>query len=64
MNKHKLEPCPFCGERELLDICDEGEGIASVCCIKCQASGPLKKRRHYAIAAWNVRTINEIGATK
>jgi Lar family restriction alleviation protein len=61
-----LKPCPFCGDKEDLEIYVQGSyfgGWWSVICLKCQAEGPSfegtsnsdSEARIEAINAWNNR---------
>ena len=51
----KYQPCPFCGNKDQIEIimCEEGEH--SVRCGKCNADGPLKRYKSLAVKFWNTR---------
>ena len=49
-----MEPCPFCGNRELIEMGD-GENIYFVHCNTCDAKGPYAGHPDPAIRAWNRR---------
>lgn len=57
----QLQPCPFCGNRNLDDTCSERERGSGqrqyfyVYCNLCQACGPTDFKREDAIEQWNVR---------
>ena len=39
-----LEPCPFCGSENIGPsyLCnDDGINLTSICCVTCEAAGPL-----------------------
>ena len=69
--RESLKPCPFCGNREALDLEDFYEGsvldstdIAVVCNFHkggCGASSSYQRSEAEAIAAWNRRA--ELPAT-
>jgi Lar family restriction alleviation protein len=53
----RLEPCPFCSEREALLYCHDEAGDHWIWCMveTCEVSGPVRKSKDEAIAAWNQR---------
>lgn len=57
----KLEPCPFCGEKEDFEtiVFPDGSFIYSdavvIACRKCGAMGPLCSTEEYAVKYWNIR---------
>lgn len=53
---YPLEPCPFCGEAQMIRIGEDVKlGIWHVHCQRCQAqTGPCIQKAH-AIDAWNRR---------
>lgn len=54
----QIKPCPFCGGKaKLMDLW--ATGIAVECCTtRCFISGPERKTKRGAIAAWNRRASN------
>ena len=49
-----VEPCPFCGNRELMEMGD-GEHIFFIHCNTCEAKGPYAGHPDPALRAWNKR---------
>jgi hypothetical protein len=47
----KIEPCPFCGDRS--DVGFAGETMNRVMCMRCKASGPLRRSVSDCIDLWN-----------
>jgi len=54
----KPEPCPFCGEEDLLEIygSHSDEGSVYVACLPCSAQGPWAKGVEEAKLQWNLLT--------
>jgi Lar family restriction alleviation protein len=63
-----MEPCPFCGSRNITAYCvDDGWGdcggfkkenvIWEVDCDSCNATGPSAMTKENAILVWNVRPL-------
>lgn len=46
----KLEPCPFCGSKNVVDVGDYVE------CMSCDAMGPDGNEETDGVTAWNTRT--------
>ena len=59
--KHKLKPCPFCGncDANWMRLLIDEDGEYRVRCAKCNADGPIQKFKTLAIRAWNGRKRNE-----
>jgi Lar family restriction alleviation protein len=53
--KEKLEPCPFCKEKEEIYQDRYRDDHWNVHCMICGASGPNKQTEAEAIKAWNGR---------
>ncbi len=57
----ELKPCPFCGGKSMTHT--EGWEFSgvwwTVCCPKCDFSGPEFLKKDEAIAAWNNRAVEQ-----
>jgi len=66
----KLKPCPFCGNRSIVNEWDASDGVSGILlmvrCFKCKATGPqyylpefkdseVDKTAKRAAKAWNQR---------
>ena len=63
-----MRPCPFCGNAESLEICDNDYGDLHVWCRKCDASGPPVKtdaanKKMEAERLWELRFSVEVSAS-
>ena len=60
MECEKIQPCPYCGEREMHILKTDhafGEKVGDnyqVTCCSCGSFGPLHKKLQIAIKLWNV----------
>lgn len=60
-----LKPCPFCGEKKLLEFTSNGHENEYVECGNCGCSGPPGIDRGDATEMWNERADHEpLGATE
>jgi Lar family restriction alleviation protein len=52
-----LEPCPFCGKRDLEidDLGSEERPFFVVSCRSCEAEGPIARSSLAAVKHWNSR---------
>ncbi len=55
MSSDKLEPCPFCGDKDAL-IIELDDRNQQARCQECGARGPVQELDFEVIAAWNTRT--------
>ena len=55
----KLKPCPFCGEKEDIEVFWYSPSSVSVSCSHCNCYGPYKEIPEFAIKAWNRRAGEE-----
>lgn len=59
VDKTELKPCPFCGEKDAIEIDsykDSGADWFFVTCRECQAQGTVCGTKQDAIDTWNWRT--------
>lgn len=52
-----IRPCPFCGGSEI--TVSTWEDVFFCRCMMCQAAGPERLERSWAIAMWQKQTILE-----
>jgi len=55
MNAEGLEPCPFCGEAERVQVDRLDGGLKAVCCDNCGCHGPVEMTEAEAVSKWNQR---------
>lgn len=56
METPKLEPCPFCGNTNGVDVLGYGDEGRWVRCVECAAQGPQMDDEMAAALAWNAAT--------
>ena len=64
MSEPKLQPCPFCGERETLCWDNPIDGKFKVWCEECEGSGPWTRTLELAVERWNRRAGSEQQANR
>lgn len=52
--KIELKPCPFCGEKDNIEVFVKYDDCF-IACTKCCANGPYKHTEEEAVEAWNTR---------
>lgn len=58
MTTESLLPCPFCGQKTILNSSRIGFPVATACG-QCRAEGPLKLTGIEADEAWNIRAESD-----